>query len=89
MACVAMALGCTEKISTAPDLGFFQVDPRTIETLIPYEDFVDQVQVFGGYGSSTDVGLGFVAVDFDGLVTPPMPSGPFLSAITTISSSSL
>jgi len=67
MVCVAMASGCTEEISTAPDLGFFQVDARTVEVLIPYADFVDEVQVFGGYGSSTDVGRGFVAADFDGL----------------------
>ena len=66
MVCAA-AWGCTEKISTAPDLGFLQVDPRTVEALIPFGDFVDDVQVFGGYGSSVDLGRGFVAQDFDGL----------------------
>ena len=67
MVCSASALGCTEKVSTAPDLGFLEIDPRTIEVLIPFEDFVDSVQVFGGYGSSADVGRGFVADDFGGL----------------------
>ena len=66
MVCAA-AWGCTEKISTAPDLGFLQVDPRTVEALIPFGDFVDDVQVFGGYGSAADLGRGFVAQDFGGL----------------------
>ena len=59
--------GCTEKNATAPELGFFQVNPRTAEVLIPYEDFVDEVQVFGGYGSTVDLGHGVVALDFGGL----------------------
>ncbi len=66
MVCAA-AWGCTEKISTAPDLGFLKVDPRTVETIIPFADFVDDVQVFGGYGSAVDLGRGFVAQDFGGL----------------------
>jgi len=67
MVCVAAASGCTERNSTAPDLGFFQVDARTVEVLIPFDDFAGEVQVFGGYGSSADVGRGFVANDFNGL----------------------
>ncbi len=67
MVCAAAASACTEKISTAPDLGFLQVDPRTVEVLIPFEDFVDSIQVFGGYGSAFDLGRGIVADDFDGL----------------------
>jgi hypothetical protein len=59
--------GCKEKIATAPDLGFLKVNPRTVEVLIPYEDFVDEVQVFGGYGSVVDLGHGVVALDFGGL----------------------
>ena len=66
MVCAA-AWGCTEKISTAPDLGFMQIDPRTVEALIPFGDFVDDVQVFGGYGSAADLRRGFVAQDFGGL----------------------
>jgi len=51
---------------TAPDLGFLQVDPRTVEVFIPFEDFVDDVQVFGGFGSAADLPYGVVALDFDG-----------------------
>ena len=67
MFCAGALSGCKEKIATAPDLGFLQVNPRTVEVLIPYEDFVDEVQVFGGYGSAVDLGHGVVALDFGGL----------------------
>ena len=65
--CAGAVSGCKEKNTTAPDLGFLQVNPRTVEALIPFGDFVDDVQVFGGYGSAADLGRGFVAQDFDGL----------------------
>ena len=64
--CAGAVSGCKEKNTTAPDLGFLQVDPRTVEVLIPFGDFVDDVQVFGGYGSTVDLGRGFVAKDFGG-----------------------
>ena len=67
MLCAGAVSGCTEKIATAPDLGFLQVNPRTVEVLIPYADFVDEVQVFGGYGSAADLPHGVVALDFGGL----------------------
>ncbi len=59
--------GCKDRITTGPDLGFLEVDPVTVEALIPFEDFVDGVQVFGGYGSASTVGRGFVALDYGGL----------------------
>ena len=65
--CAGAVSGCKEKNTIAPDLGFLQVNPRTVEALIPFGDFVDDVQVFGGYGSAADLGRGFVAQDFDGL----------------------
>ena len=64
MLCAGTLSGCKEKITTAPDLGFLQVNPRTVEVLIPYEDFVDEVLVFGGYGSALDLGHGLVALAF-------------------------
>ncbi len=67
MAMVCAAAGCTEEISTAPDLGFLKVNPRTAEVLIPFEGFIDEVLVFGGYGSTSDIGRGWVAADLDGL----------------------
>ena len=65
--CAGAVSGCKDKNATAPDLGFIQVNPRTVEVLIPYEDLVDEVQVFGGYGSTADLSYGVVALDFGGL----------------------
>ena len=65
--CAGAVSGCEEKNTTAVDLGFLDVNPRTVEALIPFGDFVDDVQVFGGYGSAADLGRGFVAQDFGGL----------------------
>jgi hypothetical protein len=64
----AVAVGsCTEKGTIAPDLGFLHINPRTVEILIPFEDFVTDIQVFGGHGSPQDLGRGVIALDFGGL----------------------
>lgn len=65
--CAGAVSSCKERSAIAPDLGFLQVNPRTVEVLIPFDDFVDEVQVFGGYGSPADLRRGFVALDFNGL----------------------
>lgn len=65
--CAGAVLSCEENSTTAPDLGFSHVNPRTVEVLIPFEDFVDEVQVFGGYGSTVDLRRGAVALDVGGL----------------------
>lgn len=65
--CAGALSGCKDRITTGPDLGLLRVGPLTVEALIPFEDFVDDVQVFGGYGSASTVGRGFVALDYDGL----------------------
>jgi hypothetical protein len=67
MMCAGVVSSCSEKNTTAPDLGFLQIDPRTVEVFIPFDDFVDDVQAFGGYGSVADLGYGAVALDFGGL----------------------
>jgi len=67
--CAGVVSGCKEKSATAPDLGFIKVNPQTVEILIPFEDFVDDVQVFGGYGSAADLGHGVVSLDYNGLTT--------------------
>ena len=67
MMCAGAVSSCSEKNTTAPDLGFLQVDPRTVEVFIPFDDFVDDVQVLGGFGSAADLPYGVVATDFGGL----------------------
>ncbi len=64
--CSALVWGCKENNTTAPDLGFIEVNPRTAAVTIPYDDFVSGFQVYGGYGSAADFGRGVVALDFAG-----------------------
>ena len=59
-------LGCSENVATAPDLDLIDVKPRTLEVLLPFEDFVQQSSTLGGYGSSSDFGSGVVAKEFQG-----------------------
>ena len=63
MVCAGVASGCSEKISTAPDLGFLRINPLTVEVIIPFEDFVNEVQTFGCYGSAADLDHGVFAHD--------------------------
>ena len=65
--CATVVSSCAEDNATAPNLGIIDINPRTVDVLIPYEDFVDGIQVFGGYGSTADLDRGSVALDFDGL----------------------
>jgi hypothetical protein len=69
MICAGAVSSCKDKNTTAPDLGFLQINPRTVEVVIPFDDFVDDVQVFGGYGSTGALGYGAVARDFGGLTS--------------------
>jgi hypothetical protein len=67
MLCAGAGWSCTEKGTIAPDLGFLHINPRTVEVVIPFEDFVVDVRVDGGYGSPQDLGRGVIAQDFGGL----------------------
>ncbi len=59
-------VNCSENVATAPDLDLIDVEPYTIEVLVPFADFVQEVNIVGGYGSSSDLGSGVVAKDFNG-----------------------
>ena len=62
---------CSENVATAPDLDLIDIKPRTIEVLVPFEDFVQELEIVGGYGSPSDLGFGVVAKDFDGFSPRP------------------
>jgi len=64
---VLASAGCEEVLPTATDDGLFPVQPRTVEFVVPYEAFVEEVGIIGGFGSPSDLGVGPVARDFEGL----------------------
>ena len=64
----AVLAGCTEKDPTASLEDIVEdLNPRTVEVLLPFEEFSDGVQVLGGYGTPATMGRGILAKDFQGL----------------------
>ncbi len=64
----AVLAGCTEKNPTASLEDLVEdLNPRTVEVLLPFEEFSDGVQVLGGYGTPATMGRGILARDFQGL----------------------
>ena len=64
---VAVLWGCAEESATAPSIDLIQVQPQTVEVVLPFADFVQDVEVVGGFGSTFDLNHGIVARDFGGL----------------------
>lgn len=69
--CLALAvgsvLGCSEEIPTGVAEGLLPVQPVTVEIRLPWEQFATQLQVFGGFGRTSDLGTGLVANAFRGM----------------------
>ena len=64
---VAVLWGCAEENATAPSIDLIQVRPQTLEVVLPFADFVQDVEVLGGFGSTADLDRGIVARDSGGL----------------------
>ena len=59
---------CTEKDPTASlDEFVGELNPRTVEVVLPFEEFTGGVEVLGGYGNVSRMGRGVLAKDFQGL----------------------
>ena len=56
--------GCAERTPTSLDGDLLPEAPVTVEVFIPWAQFGAQLEVFGGFGSARDLGLGFVAHQF-------------------------
>jgi len=50
---VLIAVGCQNEVPTAQDPDAIPLEPQTIEVLIPAADFLTEVQLAGGFGSTT------------------------------------
>lgn len=59
---------CEHDVPTAVGDDFFTVSPRTVELVIPWSDFAEDLRVFGGFGSPTLLGHGVLANQFEGLL---------------------
>lgn len=63
LACAAFS-ACDEEFPTGVVDGPLPGEPITVEVEIPWSEFASNLEVFGGYGSAADLGLGFVALQF-------------------------
>jgi len=68
--CVAPVLlvACEEQSPVGVGDGPLPGEPVTIEVTIPWSQFADSLEVFGGYGSPEDLGQGVVALQYEGLL---------------------
>lgn len=69
LAAAILALsGCGDELPTAAEESLLPVEVRSVELLLPFDAFVRDHRVVGGFGSPADVGFGLLADAFgDGL----------------------
>lgn len=60
-----MTMGaCTDEVPTFDDDRWIPVDAETVELRIPFDDFVEDFQVFEGFGSAAGIQRPFVAREY-------------------------
>lgn len=60
--------GCSERTPTSLDRDLLPPLPVSVEVLIPWERFGSNLEVFGGYGTRRELGVGMVAHAFGGVL---------------------
>ncbi len=67
---MVLLYGCTEVNPTASlDEFLGELNPRTVEVVLPFEEFTSGVQVLGGYGTLATMGRGVLADGYRGLTS--------------------
>ncbi|WP_405285492.1 hypothetical protein V3331_07820 [Gaopeijia maritima] len=61
-------LACEEVTPTSTDGGLLPLEPRTVEVVLSFEEFAEQIQVYGGYGTPSEVFESVLADDFEGVL---------------------
>lgn len=59
-------IACEEQSPVGIGDGPLPGEPVTVEVTIPWSQFASSLEVFGGYGSAEDLGLGFLATQYEG-----------------------
>lgn len=59
-------LACDEEIPTALDERRLPVDPTTVEVVLSWDEFAEALTVYGGHGTTSELGGGVVARAFAG-----------------------
>jgi hypothetical protein len=59
-------LACDENTPTSLDEGRLPVDPATVEILLSWDEFARGLAVYGGFGTTNELGQGVLARAFEG-----------------------
>jgi hypothetical protein len=81
---VASVAGCQEEITTSFDEGIIPLDAVTVEVTLPFEEFGEGLQGWGGYGRAYELREDIVARDFEGTLDARVLSSllPYPDSIT-------
>ena len=55
LAAFLLAWGCTDATPTSDDPGLIPLNPRTVELVLPFEEFGDSLQLLSGYASQAEL----------------------------------
>ncbi len=66
LAGLLLVVGCTDSVPTFEDPSAIPVDAETVEILLPFSEFVDEFQVFAGFGSRADISPSLLALEYEG-----------------------
>lgn len=61
-------LACEEVTPTSADGGLLPLEPRTVEVVLSFEDFAEQIQAYEGYGTASEVFESVLADDYVGVL---------------------
>ncbi|MSR35800.1 MAG: hypothetical protein EXR95_04015 [Gemmatimonadetes bacterium] len=65
---VAILAACDNQAPTAIDEDLVPVGPVTVEVRLPWSQFASNLRVLGGFGFASEVGLGFLAKEYEGVL---------------------
>jgi hypothetical protein len=58
--------GCQEELPTTTEEDLFPVEAVTVEVRLPFEEFAEGVEAWGGYGNPAELPIGIVAQSYEG-----------------------
>lgn len=61
-------LACEETTPTSSNAQLIPIETRTVEFVLPFEQFAEGVQVYGGYGSTSELFESVLAQDYRGVL---------------------
>lgn len=64
----ATLTACENDLPTAVDEGLLPVGPVTVEVRLPWSQFAANLRVLGGFGRAAEVGKGFLAQQYQGVL---------------------